>query len=306
MTQPAQERLYCSDLSLQAGETLIGTATQTNAYLLLEYNGKWGGKALEESSLPETVRDRLQNFSKIHPHTKALMVRRMHSVPGARLNFMLAAVGEQSSALYAFQLSTYEDLLALDFAAILAGASEYQAYRRSDPLFLVCTHGRRDACCARHGIAVYEALEQATQTAPLPLIWQSSHLGGHRFAANLLALPEGLLYGRVDASSALHILQAHQQGQIHLPRLRGRTSLPPAAQAAEIHLRQALGITDIQALELMELREIPPLGWQVEFFAPQSGEAYRLQIGVKEMGVKIFESCTLDKSTTLREFIVIS
>ncbi len=56
----------------------------------------------------------------------------------------------------------------------------------TSPLLLVCAHGRRDACCAKLGTPVYESLSPHVDPG---LLWQSSHHGGHRFAANVLVAP---------------------------------------------------------------------------------------------------------------------
>jgi hypothetical protein len=69
------EQAFCSLLSRQAGEPLFASATPTRLYLLLQYQGEWGNKALEESSLPEGVKERLKRFSKDNPEVKILLIR---------------------------------------------------------------------------------------------------------------------------------------------------------------------------------------------------------------------------------------
>ena len=56
------------------------------------------------------------------------------------------------------------------------------------PLLLVCTHGIRDRCCARYG---QELCRNLHGLAPDGWVWQASHVGGDRFAGNLVVLPEG-------------------------------------------------------------------------------------------------------------------
>ncbi len=65
----------------------------------------------------------------------------------------------------------------------------------ADPILLVCTNGKRDACCALRGRALMTALaaDHAERT------WECTHLGGHRFAGNLVCLPHGIVYGRVPS-----------------------------------------------------------------------------------------------------------
>ena len=56
-------------------------------------------------------------------------------------------------------------------------------------LLLVCTHGRHDACCAERGRPFAAAL---AQVAPEET-WEVSHIGGDRFAANVLDAAERAL-----------------------------------------------------------------------------------------------------------------
>jgi hypothetical protein len=71
---------------------------------------------------------------------------------------------------------------------------------------------------------------------------ECTHLGGHRFAANVLVLPDNLLFGRVDAAGAAALAAALDAGRLLLEQFRGRCSLTPEQQAAEILLRRELGI----------------------------------------------------------------
>ncbi len=83
------------------------------------------------------------------------------------------------------------------------------------------------------------------------LLWQSSHHGGHRFAANVLALPAGVQLGRVRPRrrEVARLLRGHR---IPLDLYRGRTLYPPHVQAAEIEIRRRLGLDRVDALGLLE------------------------------------------------------
>lgn len=105
-----------------------------------------------------------------------------------------------------------------------------------EPILLVCTHGRHDACCAERGRPVAKALTAEFSDA----VWESSHLGGDRFAANLLMLPTGDCYGRLDAASAVPVAASHLSGTLSLEHHRGRTTIPWVAQAAERAVREQL------------------------------------------------------------------
>ena len=129
--------------------------------------------------------------------------------------------------------------------------SEPQSHGRR---YLVCTNGARDNCCAIRGPAVAQALDRA-----LPgQVYECSHLGGHRFAANLLVLPDGLCFGRLDARAALSLAAALESGRLPLDHLRGRTAYEPEQQAAEILTRRELGLTGLGELALVEVSGSEP------------------------------------------------
>jgi hypothetical protein len=103
--------------------------------------------------------------------------------------------------------------------------------------FLVCTNGARDPCCALNGAAVVRALGDRAV--------ECTHLGGHRFAANVLVLPDNLLFGRLDVDTAVAVATEVESGRVPLEHLRGRCDLPPEQQAAEILLRRELDLVGL-------------------------------------------------------------
>ena len=96
------------------------------------------------------------------------------------------------------------------------------------PLYLVCTHGKHDPCCAARGRPLTAALAALRPETT----WQVSHLGGCRFAPSVLVLPLGLMYGRVPPSAAPELVDAADSGRVLSPLLRGRIGHSPSAQAA--------------------------------------------------------------------------
>lgn len=103
---------------------------------------------------------------------------------------------------------------------------------------LVCTHGRRDACCAEFGRPVLRALQERQDTD----VWECTHLGGDRYAGTMLVLPEGLYFSRLNASSASRALDELDQGSLDLGSFRGRAGLSQPAQVLE-HAARQIGIS---------------------------------------------------------------
>jgi hypothetical protein len=123
----------------------------------------------------------------------------------------------------------------------VGGAAPRETRIRSERRYLVCTNGARDPCCAIRGPAVAAALERVAPGQ----VYECSHLGGHRFAANVLVLPDGLCFGRLDSRTAVGLVEELEAGRLPLDHLRGRTALGPEQQAAEILLRRELGLTGL-------------------------------------------------------------
>ena len=127
----------------------------------------------------------------------------------------------------------------LDLAALGAGRSP-GIDPTSEALIAVCTHGRHDACCAELGRPVARALAASRHA---DAVWECSHIGGDRFAGNLLVLPRGLYYGRLDPDAALEVADAVADARVALDHLRGRSDLAMPVQAAEIEVRRRLDLS---------------------------------------------------------------
>jgi hypothetical protein len=114
------------------------------------------------------------------------------------------------------------------------------------PLILVCTHGKHDACCALRGRPVAAALDACRPGR----VWECSHIGGDRFAANALVLPAGLVYGQVPAAAAPEFMDALDADEVVGGLLRGRIGMPPVAQAALAFAYEHLALRARNALAI--------------------------------------------------------
>lgn len=148
----------------------------------------------------------------------------------------------------------------------------------ADPLLLVCTHGRRDRCCALDGRALAVAVTAVGEAD----VWESSHLGGHRFAPTALVLPTGYLYGRLDPGTAIAARKAAAVGEVEPALSRGRSTFSPAGQVAELAVRHETGLRDADALTVDPVARCGPVvvtardgrRWEVEV-AEHDGPAPR-------------------------------
>jgi hypothetical protein len=145
-------------------------------------------------------------------------------------------------------LEDVRDVATLDLERLGRGAS-VGLTPTEDALFAVCTHGRRDPCCAESGRPLAAALSGAfPQTT-----WESTHIGGDRFAGNMIAFPHGFYFGRLDPTTGVGVASAYVEGTIDLRHLRGRSCRPTDVQAAEHHLRAHHSLTGIDDVTVIDV-----------------------------------------------------
>ncbi len=210
---------------------------------MVEQPGPWGHDALVESGLPPEVGSWLKTMGESLGIRVLLIQRRDRPTPSPRRCFA-AFTGRKEQRLATFEAKDPRELLDLDLEALVGVQWQGFGERVSRPLFVVCTHGKHDQCCARYGGPAGRAL------AARPDVWECSHVGGDRFAANIVCFPDGLYFGRVNVASAARVVEAYERGFVSLEHFRGRSSHPPAAQAAEHELRVALGLLRVNDVTL--------------------------------------------------------
>jgi hypothetical protein len=235
----------CSGASLLRDEPIGGTASTVRAFLLVEHTGAWGVNALRDARLPYGLGNHLL-LSSHAAGVRVLLARRPDRSGTDDVRVFAAYADPVTPWLESASFSDIHEVLDLDLVALGRGRSPgLDALDGS--LFCVCTHGKHDACCAERGRPVASALE----TAHPEETWEVSHIGGDRFAANLLVLPHGLYYGRLDPVAGLAVAGGHLAGELDLDHLRGRSGLAMPVQAAELGLRRRLQETRNDAVRFL-------------------------------------------------------
>jgi hypothetical protein len=260
---------FCRELALD--QPLSGSAPQASRWVLVEDNGPWGAKVPRDTNLPDSVKQWLRGLDQ--PHTRVHLIRR--PTRGRRdglRRVILAATPEQPELRRTVEFDVELDRIhELDVDALLANAEPIERA----PWWLVCTHGSRDRCCAKWGMPVFEALRARDPQR----VWQSSHLGGHRFAPTVVALPLGLMWGRLTIEQILAVDQALGRGELDgVEGLRGRVCWPPLAQAAEAALRRAEPARAIDWLALHEIVELVQRRHRVTFVERETGEPRSVEL----------------------------
>lgn len=239
----------CSVESLARNDPLYGTASAGRAWFLLELDGPWGPSALLDSATvldPNLGRTIARRFEKAGFRTAAIR-RPGRRPPTPRWRWFIAQSGEGMEALHRGEVDGPDGYL--DIA--LDGSDGDPC---DGPLVVVCAHGRHDQCCAVRGRRAAAAIAQRYPD----ITWECSHLGGDRFAATMLVLPEGLCYGRVDSTDAAELVRRYLDGRLDNEFLRGRTSLPNPVQAAQYFARAHTGEDRIDALSALDVEHRGP------------------------------------------------
>lgn len=223
-TSSTSERFRCSIAALERGDVPVGTAVPARYWMLVAHPGPWPPKPIQTPPLTEVADDLSAQLGRFGARLQ--LIRRHGRLEGEQVEadgdnpVFLVDVHRQLVGRASWQRP--EDLVAL------AARFDDLPDPTTEPLFLVCTHGRKDVCCAIDGRVVAAVLDDALPGA----VWETTHLGGDRFSGNVVILPEGSQYGRLDGDNAPQVVLDHIDGRVDLDRWRGRCSWHPAAQVA--------------------------------------------------------------------------
>jgi hypothetical protein len=234
--------MRCSTWSRSLDEDPAGSAARAQAWLAVEQPGPWGAKAPTESLLDAEVGAALDRRATEHGGRLALIkAPRTHPTAQRTHRVLAACIRPGRQFLLTGDVGDPARALDVDWAALTAGradgvlASAPWLSPRTGSVLLVCTNGRRDACCALLGLPVAVALHDQYGDD----VWESNHLGGHRFAPTTVVLPQGWSHARVDPVAGSAVLRAAADGRVVLENLRGHGSLAAAEQVADIAVRRA-------------------------------------------------------------------
>jgi hypothetical protein len=269
-----ENSFYCSELSRAAAEKTYGTASIGAFWILLEYPFAWDYKALEGSNLPPSVKAHLDKIITEVRHARLLFIKKERSRAG-RIRLLIVRCRESEPYIIGLELEDYRQLLDIDLASVTKENLPSGGSIMHEQLFLVCTHGRRDKCCAKFGFPLFKSLrgEAAGQS-----VWQCSHIGGDRFAANLVCFPHGLFYAHVTVEAGKAIMKEYQGRRLALPNYRGRACYAYPVQAAEFFIRTEASISAIDDLRYLNHSRLGQERWQVRFLQAAHGIVHKVTL----------------------------
>lgn len=245
----------CAARARERSDPLTGTALHVRRFLLVEHQGPWPFHALESEGLDPDVVARLVAATR-EVGARTILIRR----PGRRSE----ASGRQAWAVAdvengRIRWGAWTDAAdLLEACAVLREDSDGPGWG-DEAAVLVCAHGRHDTCCAVRGRPVAAALAERLGD----VVWECSHVGGDRFAANVVVVPDGTFYGGLDADTAVGVVEEHLAGRVTTGLLRGSSALPPAAQAAAVAVHEQWGPAGPRDVRSAQVDDLGDGRWRV-------------------------------------------
>jgi hypothetical protein len=249
----------CADAAFDRDEPMFGTASHVQRWLLVEQSGPFSGESVPAGRISRAALGHLSRLAR-DVRARLVLIRRPPGVAaedGVRAYYADVRPGWEGVATY----------LVPDEPALAELSLEDPGWAPVDSsMYLVCTHGKHDPCCAIRGRPVVAALAAELEPGRL---WECSHVGGDRFAGNVVALPSGLYLGRVEADEASAVVELIDSGRVPVHYLRGRSCFIPSVQAAQHFARTegglaALdGIGDLIPMSVQDSPDDGPNAWTV-------------------------------------------
>ncbi|MBI2569061.1 MAG: hypothetical protein HYV63_18745 [Candidatus Schekmanbacteria bacterium] len=281
----------CALDSLRDGELLAGTAgKEVRRWLFIQEQRPWGPKGFEDCRMADGVKESVAAAAG-HLGARVQLIRRPARAAGGPARVVMAAyVGEQCGAIRTMAARDEVELADFDFAHLLGATMPAQGPdgTPSPVICFVCAHGRRDPCCARWGSRFYRAFSPTAGCE----VWQTTHLGGHRFAANMLWMPHGVMLGRLRPGDATTVAAAVARGAIvSLEQYRGRVCYPAHVQAAEAAARRRTETMEAWAMTAEETTALGPESWRVRFRIDAPAPPRRVEVAVRAQTARFRLSC---------------
>ncbi len=259
---------FCSDVQV---EPLPGTAKKESVFVLFEWPNGWSRDVLDGGTFGPELTAELKSKLK---GVAGLQLIRKPGKEGRSINgkHRCYVVWAERGVYMEHLLDGPEGILGLDFAVPEDGVL-------SRPLVLICTHGRRDVCCAVKGRPLAAELAASFPEE----VWETSHTKGHRFAPSILLMPWGYSFGRLNVEAAREMLLAARRGEYFYPGNRGSGLYDPRGQVAELAVAREL----LEAGEALRYGQLHALEDTVHH---DDGRTWRVELEQKEVS-GVISSC---------------
>lgn len=280
------ERFFCSNMSLENSESILGSAHSVQGMVFITWPKKyWAFRQLNSRFIPEELRASLQQIQK-----ERGVFARLISRPGMQL--------EDTVSVYIMpQMLGYSEVPINAIPEVILSGLDNRADCAIKPRDLTgnfvfcCTNGKRDRCCAKFGYSTFRALDRLAQQSSEPFeVWECTHLTGDRFAATAVSFPSGQMYGYMREDVAKQIYEGLVEGIPFAPCYRGNVLLRGPSQLVEAYSQQ-----------LAHQRHKRITRMQSEFGPTEANsdghESCRVELTVQfDGGDEVFESLSLSRT----------
>lgn len=284
--------MSCSQYSRQNNEAWLGTASPAQVWIALSHPKPWGATALASVDIGDQNRKHLTSLFSLYSDSRIQIITQKET---SDIVLFFAVAFEHDQRLYRIPLENYDQILKLSWKDIIAHKPEYQKYLTDDAIYLICTNAQHDPCCGERGQALFDQYSHNEQ------VWQCSHLGGDRFAANMVSLPTGSYYRRVDADALRNIIATEQKNRVHISNFAGRSCYERITQVAFYYLLKTYPETTINDWTFKNKEETEPLLFNVTFL-DQDGHEVIVTIEQINTGISDFFTCNAATKTEIVYF----
>ena len=225
---------YCSVLTKQSGEPLAGTATFAKHFVFISWPKKyWQYEALEaKGGFPQGLKKWMKEQSKVNGKISIRLASR-------------AGLTDDKVDIFIYpEKCCYSNVFPHEIPAVLEShfqdgkTSSSSAVKIEQEQIFICTHGRHDKCCAKFGQELADKMRYHVSRQKTAVdVWESSHLGGHRFAPTMIDFPAGRAYGQLSPDEITKFLECRKVGQVYGSAYRGSVFLSDLEQVAEAHIQ---------------------------------------------------------------------
>ncbi|HMJ46664.1 MAG TPA: sucrase ferredoxin [Ferruginibacter sp.] len=219
---------FCSINSINRAEKIYGTATTAINYILIEYNRAWGKNPILESEIPETIKSFLFKEIENKVFSKIVLIKKSNNTSLNTINLFAINNREVNPFINHIIIDNYWDILNINISELFSNSTVI-----NKSLYLVCTNGKKDKCCSKFGLPIYNQMSLI-----LDNVWQCTHIGGDRFAPNVIHFPYSHFYGHLKLDTLHEFIQKTSENQIYIRSYRGRGCYNANAQIAEYYLRK--------------------------------------------------------------------